>query len=259
MAPKIVDCFIFYNELQLLLLRLEELYHTVDHFVLVESTVTFAGNEKRLYFEGHKALFHDYMDKIVHVIEDDRLQTKNPWDREKHQRDCIDRGVKQLDLDDDDIITICDLDEIPDVSTLEEIKKTGLEEGKSLHQVLHYYNLMTKRGDWDQAKAVPYRTYLTSTPQRIRMTPYSLLSNGGWHLSYFGTTEFIQDKIRNFSHQEFNNQKVLDAVPDNVANRTDLFNRSNRKYEYVPLNENTYLPKNYKMALFSSFDVLPSS
>ena len=38
---KIVDCFIFYNELDMLEFRLKELNDIVDYFVLVESTYTF--------------------------------------------------------------------------------------------------------------------------------------------------------------------------------------------------------------------------
>ena len=77
MTFKLIDCFIFYNELQLLLFRLEELYEIVDYFVLVESTVTFTGNAKPLYFEQHKELFHKYIDKIIHIVEEDKLQTNN--------------------------------------------------------------------------------------------------------------------------------------------------------------------------------------
>ena len=46
----IIDCFIFYNEIDLLKFRLEYLYNIVDYFVLVESTTTFAGNKKKIIF-----------------------------------------------------------------------------------------------------------------------------------------------------------------------------------------------------------------
>ena len=38
---QIYDCFLFYNELELLNIRLYELYDHVDKFVLVESEETF--------------------------------------------------------------------------------------------------------------------------------------------------------------------------------------------------------------------------
>ena len=42
---KIVDCFIFYNEIDMLLYRLEILNEYVDYFILVESKYTFSGKE----------------------------------------------------------------------------------------------------------------------------------------------------------------------------------------------------------------------
>ena len=45
---KIIDCFIFYNELDLLFYRLSVLNNVVDYFVLVEATKTHAGNDKIL-------------------------------------------------------------------------------------------------------------------------------------------------------------------------------------------------------------------
>ena len=47
---KLVDCFTFYNELDLLEMRLEEMYDIVDNFVIVEATKTFVGKEKKLFF-----------------------------------------------------------------------------------------------------------------------------------------------------------------------------------------------------------------
>ena len=47
MGRKIIDCFIFYNELDLLTYKLNVLNDIVDYFVLVEATHTFIGKEKR--------------------------------------------------------------------------------------------------------------------------------------------------------------------------------------------------------------------
>ena len=40
---KVYDCFTFFNELDLLEVRLAELYNVVDHFVIVESPISFTG------------------------------------------------------------------------------------------------------------------------------------------------------------------------------------------------------------------------
>ena len=49
---KIYDCFMIYNELDLLEVRLEELYDVVDYFVISEGEHTFSGKEKQLCFFG---------------------------------------------------------------------------------------------------------------------------------------------------------------------------------------------------------------
>lgn len=47
---KIIDCFIFYNELELLKYRLDILYDIVDYFIIVESKYTHTGKEKKIIF-----------------------------------------------------------------------------------------------------------------------------------------------------------------------------------------------------------------
>lgn len=65
---KVIDCFIFYNELDMLKFRLNELNDIVDYFVIVECTKTFANADKELYFENNKEQFSKYLDKIIHII-----------------------------------------------------------------------------------------------------------------------------------------------------------------------------------------------
>lgn len=118
----LVDCFIFYNELDLLRYRLALLSEFVDYFVIVESKHTFSGIEKILYFDQNKTEFKDYQSKIIHIVVEDMphvaskmsLETKHHWANEYHQRDSIARGIGQLKLQSSDLLIISDADEIPD-------------------------------------------------------------------------------------------------------------------------------------------------
>src|SRR3989344_1716902 len=83
---KIYDCFTFFNELDLLDLKLHELADHVDKFVIVESTVTFQGNPKPLYFQENKQRFAPFLDKIIHVVVSDTPTEGSAWDREHYQR-----------------------------------------------------------------------------------------------------------------------------------------------------------------------------
>ena len=134
---KIYDCFTFFNELDLLEIRLEELYEYVDYFVLVEARQTHAGVPKRLYFEENKKRYQKYSNKIIHIVVDlpkfsliDRLLIKKQLKRPSPflssialsygigrmkmdwaQRSSIKLGLKNAN--DEDIVIISDLDEIP--------------------------------------------------------------------------------------------------------------------------------------------------
>jgi len=109
---KVIDCFPFYNELDLLDFRLRYMDDVVDKFVLVEATHTQAGNPKELYFEKNKARYEKYLHKIEHIIVDDCPNTNDPWDNENHQRRGINKGIVKTNPGNDDIIIISDVDEI---------------------------------------------------------------------------------------------------------------------------------------------------
>ena len=109
-AMKLYDCFTFYNELDLLELRLAELYDTVDHFVIVESNQTFTNRPKPFLFEENRERYARWLDKIIHIKVEDMPGSDNPWDNETHQRNSIMRGL--ADADANDIVFISDVDEV---------------------------------------------------------------------------------------------------------------------------------------------------
>ena len=254
---KIIDCFTFYNELDMLEFRLNELDNIVDYFVLVECTKTFTNKDKELYFENNKSRFSKFLHKIIHIIAKDNIpqipdlqHTSDIWDIEHYQRRCIDKGIKQLELSNDDIIIISDLDEIPDSNTLQYLKINKVINGiYSLEMDLYYYNLRCKYNTkWHFSKILNYGSY-NGDPQAIRFTTNSIenFNNGGWHLSYFGNVEFIKNKIMNFAHQKLNNEYVLNdaRIIRQMQNNCDLFERNEYNPQSIDIESNTYLPKKY--------------
>ena len=69
------DVFIFYNELDLLEIRLNILYNHVDFFIIVESNRTFTGKNKPLYYKENKDRFIKFHDKILYHVVDDLPDT----------------------------------------------------------------------------------------------------------------------------------------------------------------------------------------
>ena len=70
-TPRVFDCFPFFNELDVLEIRLAELDALVDHFVIVEATRTHTGKPKPLYFADNRKRYDRYAHKIIHVVADD--------------------------------------------------------------------------------------------------------------------------------------------------------------------------------------------
>ena len=73
----IYDCFTFFNELDILEIRLNTLYDTVDYFVIAEANKTHTGKEKDYVFEKNQARFSNFLDKIIYIKVDDFTSLEN--------------------------------------------------------------------------------------------------------------------------------------------------------------------------------------
>jgi beta-1,4-mannosyl-glycoprotein beta-1,4-N-acetylglucosaminyltransferase len=255
---KIIDCFTFYNELELLLYRFTVLNEVVDYFVIVESTHTHMGKEKPLFFKENKHLFNSFATKIIHIVVSNfphkyiiDVEQKQQWVNEMFQRNAIDRGINCLTLEPHDVIIVTDLDEIVDPSTLLRIKNGDIiVDINSLEMHMYYYNLTTKfKTLWYAGKIMTFKRY-SEIPNlsNIRYTSIPCIKNSGWHLSYFGDSTFIQNKLHNFGHQEYNTSTYTDLkkIEEQIKNSVDLFDRPN-DIEKVPIEDNHYLPVNYEL------------
>ena len=250
---KLIDCFTFYNELDMLEFRLTELYDVVDKFVLVEANKTQNGADKGYFFEDNKWRYEKWIDKIIHVkiIFPEHLDT---WGREKYQRNSSMPSLYSLNLSPDDIIVISDLDEIPDFSTLSYIKNTFHMKGLYKLEMDHYwcslYNKMVSPEKWYHAKIVDWDTLRTTrTPDECRLDfNCQWWENGGWHLSYFGGPDVIVNKINNMAHQELNQDrfKIREEIIRKVREGKDLFDEW-RIFKKIDPFDNPYFPKNWKI------------
>lgn len=256
---KIIDSFMFYNEYKMLLLRLTELYDVVDQFIIVEATSTYVGNKKELNFKNNLEMYKKFLDKVTYIVVNDMPNTENPWDNENYQRACIDKGIKKLNLDNDDIIIITDCDEIPNKKTLKLIKENKIQITKDyiygLDMDFYYYNLSCKQDiQWTKGKILTFEKYNNSLMknemcllEKIRLTQNKLIQNGGWHFSFFGNTDFIINKIKNFAHQEHNNDKCINDIETNVNNNKCIFDK--RQLKNIKIESNYNLPENYKILI----------
>lgn len=264
----IYDCFLFFNELDLLETRLNVLDPIVDKFVIMESNLTFSGLSKELNFGKNKDRYSKFLDKIIHVVVDDTPNqfldiSKNlkeeiskddicfnkilksmfkyshwnksemHWNRDFFHRECVLRGL--VDCQDDDIIILSDLDEIPSKDTLLELFK-NVEHGKFYHlmqNMYHYYVNVRKVERWFGSKVCRY-SYIKNTESnymRISKHDGTQIENGGWHLTFLGGVEKVKEKIRSYGHQELNRPDILASVEYNIKTNKDIFYRPDSYYD----------------------------
>ena len=197
--PKIYDGFMFYNELEVLEIRLHELNDIVDKFILVESDKTHSGKPKPLFFQENKSRFSEFLGKIVHVVVTDMPEGKDPWARETFQRNAVLRGLPS-DSPDTDLLIISDVDEIPRAKTI--LEALPLSSPLALHMGAYSGYLNVYWGEWPHAKIVPMKSLKGSSPQVLRHQGHRHVKNGGWHFSYIGGPEKVSMKMSAFSHQE---------------------------------------------------------
>lgn len=263
---KIVDCFIFYNEIELLTYRLNILNDVVDYFVIVESKHSFVGKEKQLYYNDNKHLFEKFNHKIIHIIVSnmpykcpDIVDGNVTWTNEIYQRNCIANGINLVkNLSNDDVIIITDLDEIPNPAILKKIKNNEIIVTiNAIELDLYYYNLTCKFNyKWRASKILSYGIYkqLNTTCNNIRGYPNkddTVIKNAGWHLSYFGDKHYIKNKIQNFSHFELNKPEFtnIDNIQEKINKCTDLFDRDDCNIQFISIKDNDNLPVDYDIYL----------
>lgn len=257
----VYDCFTFFHELDLLDLRLEIMNATVDRFVLVESTVTFSGKDKYLFFKNNRERYSKYLDKIIHVVVDDtpddfinlphitqisshhdreknRIykvienfqgwnKNEKQWGREIYQREAVFFGLSNCK--DDDIIILSDLDEIPNPEEIENIRDNNNKGIYDFKQNTYYYYLnLLKEVNWSGSKCLRWYDLKDKSINYIRQNKYTtdIIDKGGWHFSFMGGPEMIRMKIDAYSHQEYNNSHIISNIENNIQGEIDPFFRS---------------------------------
>jgi len=268
----VYDCFIFFNELEILEIRLEELDSVVDKFVLVEADRTFQNNPKPFIFDENKERFAQYLHKIIHIklTEYPRfipiLNPFSPWKLEFYQRNSIVKGLTSCKPE--DIILISDVDEILKADVIKQYIDKGVNQiyGIKMDMFMYFFNNKviydkgtkmskeeSKDGLWHCSVMLPYKL-LKKKPYRLRKIVtrtkrkgevYPIIPNGGWHFSYMGGFKNIRTKLESFSHTEYNLDQYKDEkfINDIILKGKDLFGRD---IEFEVVDPQTTMPQYLK-------------
>ena len=254
---KIFDCFMFFDEDQVLDLRLNILNESVDYFVIVESIYNHRGEKRNLLFDKKK--YEKFQEKIIYLVYDqipdkveeinvnenqktqDNKYIMNALYRENSQRDFIYQGLKNAS--NEDLILISDVDEIP---KLEEVNLENIKEKIIMFQQdMFYYkfNLKLPGMVWTGTKGCRKKDLLS--PQWLRNVKdrkYSKLrldilfsekkynsikfiDNGGWHFTNIKSAAEIHHKLKSYLHHIEFDQKPLSTsqINDIIKNKQAIY------------------------------------
>jgi beta-1,4-mannosyl-glycoprotein beta-1,4-N-acetylglucosaminyltransferase len=261
MKQKIFDCFMFYNEVELLHLRFLEYYDVVDYFVISESTKSHTGKIRELEFEKHKEKFKKYLDKVIYVIVDDlpEYSVNDIWKAENFQRNAIQRGLENV-AKKGDLILVSDCDEFWNKNKLNEIKNK--KDVYVFEHELYYYWVNCKQNCIILGTAsAPYGSLGPQEMRKIRDSAVSgnypyIVKSGGWHYSYMGGANKIKDKVDNIAESHLIKKDVGDErnILNSLDNVIDLWGR---KDNYARKRLINLKPENKPSALDEFLEIYP--
>ena len=247
----------YFDEEVVLDIRLNTLDKYVDYFVIVESEFTHRGDKRDLKFNKKK--FEKFKNKIIYKIynkppknleiihDDDNKEIKgskyimNALKRENGQRNYIEEALNEAD--DNDIILISDVDEIPDLSKIN--LKNLKEKIFMFQQDMFYYKFDLKLPGiiWSGTKGCRKKNLLS--PQWLRNVKdkkYSIfrfdaffskkkynsikfIKDGGWHFSNIKSAKEIEHKLKSYlHHREFEEQPLtLDQINNIINNKQAIY------------------------------------
>jgi beta-1,4-mannosyl-glycoprotein beta-1,4-N-acetylglucosaminyltransferase len=236
----IYDGFIFFNELDILEIRLNEMAEAVDVFVLVEATQTFQGQPKSLVYAENSERFAAFAPKIIHVVCEfpQNVASLYPnaaspaWAREFFQRDCIAKGLRAAKPD--DVVIVSDVDEIIGAQKLRQAVAERRPGDVTMFPMAFYryaLNRRVKHEIWDIGPRMLERRHFTSAQDVRNLAHYASsflkriglwraharrrnrrrcgidcairsVEDSGWHFSSIGAWRDYVEKVSAFAHEE---------------------------------------------------------
>jgi beta-1,4-mannosyl-glycoprotein beta-1,4-N-acetylglucosaminyltransferase len=255
------DCFMYFDEAELLELRIEMLKDIVDGFIITDADRTFKGDKKEFTcVETIKKLgLPEDKIQVLHCELPPPETHPNPWVREYAQRDALGVGMRMCPPD--SVFFFSDVDEIPKKSALleaVELAKANPDRCVRLSMPMFYgrgdLRVMDPKGDYSKPPnnwtcgTVVLFEHLTETPSQIRMKDNGLVygnCDAGWHFSWMGDSSRMKRKLTSFSHcydvipnahAPAYSQEMLDYLDDYkaVAGGTDPLGRCDHVLELYP-------------------------
>ncbi|PKA62076.1 beta-1,4-mannosyl-glycoprotein beta-1,4-N-acetylglucosaminyltransferase [Apostasia shenzhenica] len=225
---RVFDAVLFSNEVDILAVRWNELHPYISEFVLLESNSTFTGRAKPLVFALNREKFKFAESRLTYGVVGGRfVKGENPFVEESYQRVALDQLIRIAGINEDDLLIMSDVDEIPSGHTINLLRwcdeipdKLHLE----LRNYLYSFEFYQDNKSW-RASVHRYKPGKTRYAH-FRQTD-DLLVDSGWHCSFCfrHISEFIF-KMKAYSHVDrirFSYYLKASRIQDVICRGADLF------------------------------------
>jgi len=219
------DCVTFFNENDLLWLRLNELKPLNPIHVIVEAAYTHTGEPKLFNFDAERFKGFDIRYLQLH----DLPNNGNAWDNENYQRDRIKDYLR--DCMPKDKIFIGDLDEIPRPEAVNYYDSRMGVAGLCMDKYSCYMNLLEGVQNWSVGKLCTWEILRQTTPNKLRNSGANFIINyAGWHISFLGGVEKMKEKLFAYAHTETVTGDLLSNLEYKFATGQSLWGKDFWKF-----------------------------
>jgi len=273
---RIFDSFRFFNELDVLEVRFNLLYDLVDFFVITECPYTIMGDEKPLYYWDNRDRFDKFNDKVIHDIMDDipdnfdnyveRTGYHTPYNsidrncnqkyidiplryqRDMYARDYTAYSIEKAGAKSDDVIITSDADEVINPLVLESLDWFDNNNHYVALQRHFYYKFnILREENWMGSRICTWDTLRQTSVDQLRQNHHNShrIESGGWHWSYFGNIDTIEQKLNACADSQHKSKDLSDKVKmgRDPVGRSDSYNPvpiDDSFPEYIQNNQEKY-------------------
>jgi beta-1,4-mannosyl-glycoprotein beta-1,4-N-acetylglucosaminyltransferase len=229
-TPRIFDVCILFNEIDLLEIRIGELWNVIDHFVVIESNLTFSGRPKPFFFEAYRDRFERFANKITYhqfrpseLLDIRGLTPETMAERfalEALQRDAARVALTGIGAAEDDIVLLCDVDEIPRPEAVADLPQRLQDDRFCVFALRNYRGYINSLSDRALngvvivgPVAARWRTVRRLGAHKVRRGQeraghiletkdprWAYVDDAGWHISSAGGAQAFWVKAQNFAH-----------------------------------------------------------
>ncbi|XP_061357522.1 uncharacterized protein LOC133301835 isoform X2 [Gastrolobium bilobum] len=234
---RVFDAVLFNNEVDMLTIRWKEMLPYVTHYVILESNSTFTGLPKPLIFASNSDNFKFVKSRMTYGVIGGRFKKgENPFVEEAYQRVALDRLLRTAGIEDDDLLIMSDVDEIPSAHTINLLRWCN-DIPPVLHlQLRNYLYSFEFFLDNESWRASIHRYQTGKTCYAHYRQADVLLSDSGWHCSFCfrHISEFIF-KMKAYSHNDrvrFSHYLNHNRIQEIICKGADLYDMLPEEYTF---------------------------